>query len=107
MFLQVCQELMQRILPGMMLMSPDAFLANEVWSLLQLLPYSVRYEVYEVLAVSSASPQLLALVLLGSDLHCPCQVQQLEHMLTPPPPTPGGLPASRHRNLLLVIVAMG
>ena len=49
--LQVCQELAQRILPGMMLMSPDTFLAHEAWSLLQLLPYSIRYEVYESLTV--------------------------------------------------------
>ena len=55
--MQVCQELVQRIFPGMALMSPDAFLANEAWALLQLLPYTQRYEVYETLAVSpSAEP---------------------------------------------------
>ncbi|KAL0019528.1 hypothetical protein WJX77_005771 [Trebouxia sp. C0004] len=44
---KVCSELVQRLIPGMSLMSPNPFFAAELWSLLELLPYSKRYELYE------------------------------------------------------------
>ena len=65
MLAQVCLELAQRILPGMMLMTPDAFLANEAWSLLQLLPYTIRYEVYDAVTVS----HLLAAMFVSKHVH--------------------------------------
>ena len=50
--MQVCSELVQRLIPGMSLMSPNPFFAAELWSLLELLPYSKRYEAYEDTSVS-------------------------------------------------------
>ena len=50
--MQVCSELVQRLIPGMSLMSPNPFFAAELWSLLELLPYSKRYELYEDTSVS-------------------------------------------------------
>lgn len=48
---QVCGELVQRLIPGLSLMSPNPFLAAELWYLLELLPYSKRFEVYEDVSV--------------------------------------------------------
>ena len=50
--MQVCSELVQRLIPGMSLMSPNPFFAAELWSLLELLPYRRRYELYEDTSVS-------------------------------------------------------
>jgi len=36
----------------MALMTPNPFLAAELWSLLELLPYSRRFELYEDVSVS-------------------------------------------------------
>lgn len=48
---QVCGELVQRLIPGLSLTSPNPFLAAELWYLLELLPYSKRFEVYEDVSV--------------------------------------------------------
>ena len=66
---QVHDELVQRIFPGMALMTPEPYCTAELWSLMQLLPYRIRFEVYDAAQVSTAVPwpllelhRLLALV---------------------------------------------
>lgn len=49
--MQVHDELVQRIFPGMALMTPEPFCAAELWSLLELLPYRLRFEVYDAAMV--------------------------------------------------------
>lgn len=44
---KVCDELVRRIFPGLALMSPNPFLAAELWLLLELLPYSRRFALYK------------------------------------------------------------
>lgn len=56
--LQVCTELVQRIIPGMALMSPNPFFAAELWSLLELLPYSTRFKVYKDAYVSAQNAKM-------------------------------------------------
>ena len=50
--LQVCHELVHRLIPGMSLMTPNPFFTAELWSLLDLLPYTKRFELYEDVSVS-------------------------------------------------------
>ena len=53
--MQVSEELVMRIFPGMALMSPEPFCAAELWSLLDLLPYKARFEVYDAVQVSCSN----------------------------------------------------
>lgn len=50
--MQVRNELVQRIFPGMALMTPEPYCTAELWSLMELLPYRVRFEVYDAAQVS-------------------------------------------------------
>ena len=50
--MQVHDELVQRILPSMALMTPEPYCVAELWSLLELLPYRRRFEVYDAAQVS-------------------------------------------------------
>ena len=50
--MQVQNELVQRIFPGMALMTPEPYCTAELWSLMELLPYRVRFEVYDAAQVS-------------------------------------------------------
>ena len=51
--MQVCSEVVHRLIPGMALMPPNAFFASELWALLGLLPYSTRFNIYEDASVSA------------------------------------------------------
>ena len=74
--MQVHDELVQRIFPGMALMSPEPYCTAELWSLLELLPYRIRFEVYDAAQVSTVVCSLLklhwSLVLLTSVPHQLC-----------------------------------
>lgn len=67
--MQVHDELVRRIFPGMALMSPEPFCAAELWSLLDLLPYRVRFEVYDAAQVQSQCPGALAATAALGDMH--------------------------------------